>query len=43
VRLKKQRLIMEIERLYDIAMRDIDLQCKLKQDQIEEKEREAEE
>eukprot|EP00347_Sterkiella_histriomuscorum_P020474 403337666 len=37
IRLKKQQLLLEIEKLYESAMRDIDLQSKLKGDQIVDK------
>lgn len=36
IRLKKQQLILEIERLYNIAMKDIELQSKIKSDFIQE-------
>lgn len=43
IRLKKQQLIMEIERLYEIAIKDIGFQVKLREDQIEERRQEIEE
>lgn len=37
IKIKKQQLLLEIERLYEIAMKDIDIQVKLKSDKIEDR------
>jgi hypothetical protein len=37
IKLKKQQLILEIERLYDSALKDIEIQFKVKSDQIRDK------
>lgn len=37
IKLKRQQLLLEIERLFDIAMKDIEIQSKTKGDLIREK------